>query len=153
MAVLNINGKLVKIDTEPDMPLLWVLRCDLGMTGTKFGCGVGICGACTVNLDDAACLACQTPVSSLHTQNRIVTIEGLQGREAQALKAAWLELDVVQCGYCQSAQLMAACALLKHKPEPTDAEIDQAMTPVVCRCGTYPRVRAAIHLAAGKKGR
>ncbi|SMG60770.1 (2Fe-2S)-binding protein [Paraburkholderia susongensis] len=147
MGILNINGSMVQIEAAPDMPLLWVLRCDLGMTGTKFGCGVGICGACTINLDDVACFACQTPMSSLHTQ-KITTIEGMQGREAQALKAAWIELDVVQCGYCQSAQLMAACALLKHKPNPTDADIDAAMTPVVCRCGTYPRVRAAIHLAA-----
>ncbi|EEA01792.1 (2Fe-2S)-binding domain protein [Burkholderia sp. H160] len=153
MAVLNINGSKVQVDADPDMPLLWVLRCDLGMTGTKFGCGVGICGACTINLDDVACFACQTPMSSLHTQ-KITTIEGLQGREAQALKAAWIELDVVQCGYCQSAQLMAACALLKRKPDPTDADIDAAMSLVVCRCGTYPRVRAAIHLAAakGRKG-
>jgi isoquinoline 1-oxidoreductase subunit alpha len=150
MGVLNINGRMVQVQTEPDMPLLWVLRCDLGMTGTKFGCGVGICGACTIHLDDAACLACQTLMSSLHTQ-KITTIEGVQGSEAQALRAAWTELDVVQCGYCQSAQFMAACALLKRKPNPTDADIDAAMTQVVCRCGTYPRVRAAIHLAAGKR--
>jgi isoquinoline 1-oxidoreductase alpha subunit len=149
MGVLNINGQKVKVDADPDMPLLWVLRCDLGMTGTKFGCGVGICGACTIHLDDAACFACQTPMSALHTQ-KITTIEGMQGRQAQALKAAWTELDVVQCGYCQSAQLMAAFALLKRKPNPNDADIDEAMTPVACRCGTYPRVRAAIHLAAGK---
>ncbi|HEY2019966.1 (2Fe-2S)-binding protein [Paraburkholderia sp.] len=149
MSVLNINGRRVEVEAAADMPLLWVLRCDLGMTGTKFGCGVGICGACTIHLDDAACFACRTPMSQLHAQ-KITTIEGLQGSEAQALKAAWTELDVVQCGYCQSAQLMAACALLKRKPNPTDADIDTAMTPVVCRCGTYPRVRAAIHLAAGK---
>ncbi|CAB3806810.1 Isoquinoline 1-oxidoreductase subunit alpha [Paraburkholderia ultramafica] len=150
MGSLNINGRAVAVQADPDMPLLWVLRCELGMTGTKFGCGVGICGACTIHLDGAACLSCQTPMSSLHTQ-KITTIEGVQGAEAQALKAAWIDLDVVQCGYCQSAQLMAACALLKHKPDPSDADIDAAMSPIVCRCGTYPRVRAAIHQAAAKR--
>ncbi|MDR6472425.1 isoquinoline 1-oxidoreductase alpha subunit [Paraburkholderia graminis] len=150
MAALNINGRAVAVQVEPDMPLLWVLRCELGMTGTKFGCGVGICGACTVHLNDKACLSCQTPMSDLTTQ-KITTIEGLQGGEAQALKAAWIDLDVVQCGYCQSAQLMAACALLKQKPHPSDADIDTTMSNIVCRCGTYPRVRAAIHQAAKRR--
>jgi isoquinoline 1-oxidoreductase alpha subunit len=150
MAALNINGRAVAVQVEPDMPLLWVLRCELGMTGTKFGCGVGICGACTVHLNDKACLSCQTTMSDLTTQ-KITTIEGLQGGEAQALKAAWIDLDVVQCGYCQSAQLMAACALLKQKPHPSDADIDAAMSNIVCRCGTYPRVRAAIHQAAKRR--
>jgi len=150
MAALNINGRAVAVQVEPDMPLLWVLRCELGMTGTKFGCGVGICGACTVHLNDKACLSCQTHMSDLTTQ-KITTIEGLQGGEAQALKAAWIDLDVVQCGYCQSAQLMAACALLKQKPHPSDADIDTAMSNIVCRCGTYPRVRAAIHQAAKRR--
>ncbi|MDQ0627399.1 MULTISPECIES: (2Fe-2S)-binding protein [Paraburkholderia] len=150
MAALNINGRAVAVQVEPDMPLLWVLRCELGMTGTKFGCGVGICGACTVHLNDNARLSCRTPMSDLTTQ-KITTIEGLQGGEAQALKAAWIDLDVVQCGYCQSAQLMAACALLKQKPHPSDADIDAAMSNIVCRCGTYPRVRAAIHQAAKRR--
>lgn len=151
MRSLNINGRAVAVQAEPDMPLLWVLRCELGMTGTKFGCGVGICGACTVHLNDKSCLSCQTPMSTLNTQ-KITTIEGMQGAEAQALRAAWIDLDVVQCGYyCQSAQLMAACALLKQKPHPTDADIDAAMSNIVCRCGTYPRVRAAIHEAAKRR--
>lgn len=150
MGSLNINGRAVAVQSDPDMPLLWVLRCELGMTGTKFGCGVGICGACTIHLDGAACLSCQTPMSSLHTQ-KITTIEGVQGPQAQALKSAWIDLDVVQCGYCQSAQLMAASALLKQTPHPTDADIDAAMSHIVCRCGTYPRVRAAIHQAAAKR--
>jgi isoquinoline 1-oxidoreductase beta subunit len=148
---LNINGRAVAVRAEPDMPLLWALRCELGMTGTKFGCGVGICGACTIHLDGAACLACQTTMSCVRSTQKITTIEGVQGAEAQALKAAWIDLDVVQCGYCQSAQLMAACALLKRKPNPTDADIDAAMSNIVCRCGTYPRVRAAIHQAAAKR--
>lgn len=150
MESLNINGRVVEVQAEPDMPLLWMLRCELGMTGTKFGCGVGICGACTVHLDGDATLACQVSMSDLHGR-KITTIEGVQGEQAQALKAAWLDLDVVQCGYCQSAQLMAACALLKHKPAPTDADIDAALGHIVCRCGTYPRVRAAIHQAAAKR--
>ncbi|CAB3716859.1 (2Fe-2S)-binding protein [Paraburkholderia phenoliruptrix] len=150
MGSLNINGQAVAVQVEPDMPLLWVLRCELGMTGTKFGCGVGICGACTVHLNDKPFLSCQISMSDLNTQ-KITTIEGLQGAEAQALKAAWIDLDVVQCGYCQSAQLMAACALLKEKPHPTDADIDAAMSHIVCRCGTYPRVRAAIHQAAKRR--
>ncbi|MFM0060354.1 (2Fe-2S)-binding protein [Paraburkholderia phytofirmans] len=150
MGSLNINGRAVAVQSEPDMPLLWVLRCELGMTGTKFGCGVGICGACMIHVDGELKCACQTLMSSLNTQ-KITTIEGLQGPEARALKAAWIDLDVVQCGYCQSAQLMAASALLKHNPKPTDADIDAAMSHIVCRCGTYPRVRAAIHQAAAKR--
>jgi isoquinoline 1-oxidoreductase subunit alpha len=150
MDTLNVNGRTQAVQSEPAMPLLWVLRCELGMTGTKFGCGVGICGACTVHLDNAACLACQTPLATVKTK-KVTTIEGLQGPEAHALKAAWLDLDVVQCGYCQSAQLMAACALLKQKKHPSDADIDAAMSGIVCRCGTYPRVRAAIHQAANRR--
>jgi isoquinoline 1-oxidoreductase alpha subunit len=149
MPSLNVNGKAVTVDAEADMPLLWILRCDLALTGTKFGCGVGICGACTVHLDGKAALACQTPMASLRQSASITTIEGLQGKEAQALKAAWLDLDVVQCGYCQSAQIMAACALLKVKPRPSDADIDAALAGIICRCGTYSRIRAAIHQAAG----
>lgn len=153
MANLNVNGKVVSVDAEPDMPLLWVLRCDLALTGTKFGCGVGICGACTLHVDGKAALACQLLMSALQDTERITTIEGVQGKEADAVKAAWLDVDVVQCGYCQSAQIMAACALLKARPKPTDADIDAAMAGIVCRCGTYPRIRAAIHQAAGQMPR
>lgn len=150
MATLNVNGKPVNVDAEPDMPLLWILRCDLALTGTKFGCGVGICGACTLHVDGKAELACQLPMSKLRPAMKITTIEAVQGKEADAVRAAWLDLDVVQCGYCQSAQIMAACALLKARPKPTDADIDAALGNIVCRCGTYPRIRAAIHQAAGQ---
>ncbi|KJK23959.1 isoquinoline 1-oxidoreductase [Burkholderiaceae bacterium 16] len=149
MLSLNINGKAVTVRSDPDTPLLWVLRCELGLTGTKYGCGVGICGACTVQMNDDRGFACQRKVSSLE-KTRIVTIEGLRGAQAQALRAAWIDLDVVQCGYCQSAQLMAASALLKKIPKPSDADIDTFMSGIVCRCGTYPRIRAAIHRAAGQ---
>jgi isoquinoline 1-oxidoreductase alpha subunit len=151
MQSLKINGKSVEVEAEPDTPLLWVLRGELHLTGTKFGCGIALCGACTVHLDGEPVRSCITPVSAVGTRN-ITTIEGLQGGEAQALKAAWTALDVVQCGYCQSGQLMSACALLKKKANPTDADIDVAMAGNICRCGTYPRIRAAIHQAAGKKG-
>ena len=150
MLALDINGKKVLVKSDPATPLLWVLRCELGMTGTKFGCGIGVCGACTVHLDGVAQVSCQAVISTLGN-SRITTIEGLGGAEAVALKAAWSNIDVVQCGYCQSAQLMAASALLKQKPTPSDKEINDAMSNVVCRCGTYPRIRAAIHEAARKK--
>ncbi|MGF6532298.1 isoquinoline 1-oxidoreductase alpha subunit [Paraburkholderia sp. GAS206C] len=150
MLTLDINGKKVMVKSDPATPLLWVLRCELGMTGTKFGCGIGVCGACTVHLDGAAQVSCQAVISTLG-DSRITTIEGLGGAEAVALKAAWSNIDVVQCGYCQSAQLMAASALLKQKPTPSDKDINDAMSNVVCRCGTYPRIRAAIHEAARKK--
>ncbi len=150
MLVLKINGKSVQVEAEPDTPLLWVLRGELQLTGTKFGCGVALCGACTVHLDGEPVRSCITPVSAVGTRN-VTTVEGLQGREAEALKAAWTALDVVQCGYCQSGQLMGASALLKKKPNPTDADIDAAMAGNICRCGTYPRIRAAIHQASGKK--
>ncbi|CAG9185457.1 Isoquinoline 1-oxidoreductase subunit alpha [Cupriavidus laharis] len=153
MATLNVNGKVVSVDAEPDMPLLWILRCDLALTGTKFGCGVGICGACTLHVDGKAELACQLPMSALRPAMKITTIEGVRGKEADAVRAAWLDVDVVQCGYCQSAQIMAACALLKAKPKPTDADIDAALGNILCRCGTYPRIRAAIHQAAGQAPR
>lgn len=149
MSSLKVNGRALNVQSDPDTPLLWVLRCELGMIGTKFGCGVGVCGGCTVHLNGEADLSCQTKLAQVGTQS-VTTIEGLQGAEARALKAAWIDLDVVQCGYCQSAQLMAACALLMKKPKPTDAEIDDAMSGIVCRCGTYPRIRAAIHQAAKK---
>ena len=155
MTSLRVNGKTLDIKAEPDTPLLWVLRGELKLTGTKYGCGVGYCGACTIHLDGAAVRACQTKVSDAIDKDKhkaITTIEALAGREADALRAAWTAVDVVQCGYCQSGQLMSACALLKKSPQPTDAQIDDAMADNLCRCGTYPRIREAIHLAAGKKG-
>jgi isoquinoline 1-oxidoreductase subunit alpha len=144
---LNLNGKTIAVQAEPDTPLLWVLRGELKLTGTKYGCGMALCGACTVHLDGAPVRACVTPLSAVGG-GTVTTIEGLQGPQASALKAAWTELDVVQCGYCQSGQLMSACALLQQTPKPSDAEIDTAMAGNICRCGTYPRVRAAIHQAA-----
>jgi isoquinoline 1-oxidoreductase subunit alpha len=149
MPSLRINGKTIDVKAEPDTPLLWVLRGELKLTGTKYGCGIGYCGACTIHLDGAAVRSCMTPVSAAVGQ-AITTIEGLAGREAEALRKAWMEIDVVQCGYCQSGQLMSACALLKDSPRPTDEQIDQAMEGNLCRCGTYQRIRAAIHRAAGK---
>ncbi len=145
---LQVNGKAVQVDAEPDMPLLWLLRDVLGMTGTKFGCGVAACGACTVRVDGKPTRSCVTPVSSV-TGRRIQTIEflGDAGRP-HPLQAAWIAEQVPQCGYCQSGMLMAAAALLESKPRPTDADIDEAITNI-CRCGTYQRVRAAIHRAAG----
>ena len=150
MQTLKINGKTVDVQAEPDTPLLWVLRGELHMNGTKFGCGMALCGACTVHLDGEQFRSCVTPISAVGSRE-ITTIEGLKGNEAAALKTAWIDLDVVQCGYCQSGQLMSACALLKKIPRPSDAEIDAAMSGNTCRCGTYPRIRAAIHQAARKK--
>lgn len=148
MTPLKINGKSVEVIAEADTPLLWVLRGELGLNGTKYGCGMALCGACTVHLDGEQVRSCVTPVSAA-AGKEITTIEGLAGREADALRAAWTEVDVVQCGYCQSGQLMSACALLRKIPKPSDAEIDQAMSGNICRCGTYPRIRIAIHKAAG----
>ena len=146
---LNINGKVVTADAPPDMPLLWVLRDVLNMTGTKFGCGVAACGACTVHIDGQPVRSCVMPVSAVAGQ-KIQTIEALGTPDKlHALQAAWIAEQVPQCGYCQSGMLMAAAALLKRKPKPTDADIDEAMTNI-CRCGTYQRVRAAIHRAAGQ---
>ena len=148
---LLINGKAVQADADPGMPLLWVLRDVLNMTGTKFGCGVAACGACTVRIDGAAVRSCVTPVSTL-AGKRIQTIEALGSPGApHALQAAWIAEQVPQCGYCQSGMLMAAAALLEKKPKPTDADIDAAMTNI-CRCGTYQRVRAAIKRASGQAG-
>jgi isoquinoline 1-oxidoreductase subunit alpha len=147
MQTLKINGKAVAVQAETDTPLLWVLRGELHLHGTKFGCGMALCGACTVHVDGQPTRACVTPVAALVGRD-ITTIEGLAGPEASALKAAWIDLDVVQCGYCQSGQLMSACALLKQTALPTDADIDTAMSGNICRCGTYPRIRAAIHQAA-----
>src|SRR5215813_5367349 len=145
---LTVNGKQVQTGEVPaDMPLLWVLRDSLNMKGTKFGCGVGACGACTVQLNGRAVRACQTPVSTVGNQE-VKTIEGLSPDGSHPLQKAWLELDVPQCGYCQAGQLMTAAALLAKTPKPTDSDIDSAMTGNVCRCGTYLRIREAIHLAA-----
>ncbi|MGF6757777.1 (2Fe-2S)-binding protein [Paraburkholderia sp. GAS334] len=152
MSSLNVNSKTVTVESDPDTPLLWVLRCELHLTGTKFGCGLGVCGGCTVHLNGEASLACQKKLKELNGQ-KITTIEGVQGAEAKALRAAWLDIDVAQCGYCQSAQFMAACALLKHMKGPKyakelDTDIDAALCGIVCRCGTYPRIRKAIQQAA-----
>jgi isoquinoline 1-oxidoreductase alpha subunit len=150
MQRLKINGRVAEVQAEPDTPLLWVLRGELRMTGTKFGCGIALCGACTVHLNGEPIRSCVTPLSAVG-EAEITTIEGLQGPEAAALKAAWTDIDVVQCGYCQGGQLMSACALLKKTPQPSDSDIDAAMSGNLCRCGTYPRIRAAIHQAAVKK--
>jgi isoquinoline 1-oxidoreductase alpha subunit len=146
--ILKINGTAHEVDVDGDIPLLWVLRDVLGMTGTKFGCGQALCGACTVHLDGQAVRSCQTPVDSVG-DGAITTIEAIgQTPQGQALQQAWLELEVVQCGYCQSGQIMSAAALLAQTPKPTDDDIDAAMSGNVCRCGTYQRIRAAIHKAA-----
>ncbi|MFL6664497.1 MAG: (2Fe-2S)-binding protein [Rhizobacter sp.] len=147
MTKLNVNGKVREFDAEPDTPLLWVLREQLDLTGTKYGCGIAQCGACTVHIDGVATRSCVRPVSTVGAGEKIVTIEGLSANRSHALQKAWAALDVPQCGYCQSGMLMAAAALLKAKPKPTDADIDQAISNI-CRCGTYNRVRAAIKLAA-----
>jgi isoquinoline 1-oxidoreductase alpha subunit len=147
MAVLNVNGKTVQANAEPRTPLLWVLRDTLGMTGTKYGCGIAECGACTVHIDGVAKRSCRVPLSSVGNA-KIVTIEGLaKDGKLNKIQAAWLANDVPQCGYCQSGMIMAATALLAAKPNPTDADIDAAMTNI-CRCGTYQQVREAIHAAA-----
>jgi isoquinoline 1-oxidoreductase alpha subunit len=147
---LIVNGTEREVNAPPDMPLLWVLRDLLGLTGTKFGCGVAQCGACTVHLDDAPLRSCVTPVSAV-AGKKITTIEGLSPQGTHPVQRAWAELDVVQCGYCQSGQIMAAAALLAATPDPTDADIDAAMSGNICRCGTYQRIRAAVHRAAGLK--
>jgi isoquinoline 1-oxidoreductase alpha subunit len=145
---LTVNGKQLSVDVVADTPLLWVLRDNLGLTGTKFGCGIGECGACTVHVDGAATRACATPVSAV-AGKRVTTIEGLSRDRSHAVQQAWISEDVPQCGYCQSGQIMAAAALLAKSRQPTDAEIDAAMTNI-CRCGTYQRIRTAIHHAAGE---
>jgi isoquinoline 1-oxidoreductase alpha subunit len=147
---LNVNGQTREIDAEPDMPLLWALRDLLKLTGTKYGCGAALCGACTVHLDGEPVRACVTPVSTV-AGARITTIEGLSRDASHPVQRAWLELDVVQCGYCQSGQIMAAAALIERNPDPSDADIDAAMDGNLCRCGTYPRIRAAVKRAAALK--
>ena len=144
---IHINDQTHTVAAEADTPLLWVLRGELQMTGTKFGCGMALCGACTVHIDGQPARSCVTPLSAVGARP-VTTIEGLQGREISALRAAWTELDVVQCGYCQGGQLLAAAALLKATPTPSDLQVDAAMDGNLCRCGTYPRIRAAIHQAA-----
>jgi isoquinoline 1-oxidoreductase alpha subunit len=146
---LTINGEPRTVDADPETPLLWVLRDELQMTGTKFGCGIASCGACTVHLDGEPIRSCQTLLEDVEGES-ITTIEGVGGKAAQAVQAAWNDLDVPQCGYCQSGQILAATALLTETPKPTDDDIDAAMDGNVCRCATYARIRKAIHLAADK---
>ncbi len=148
MTPLNINGKDIDVDADPSTPVLWALRDTLGMTGTKFGCGQALCGACTVHLDGAAIRSCVTPISAAQG-HKITTIEAVGAdRVGRAVQAAWVKHDVAQCGYCQSGQVMSATALLKSKRAPSDVDIDEAMAGNICRCGTYARIRAAIHEAA-----
>ena len=147
MITLNVNNKTYQVDVSPDMPLLWVVRDTLGLTGTKFGCGVAQCGACVLHLDGEAVRSCVTKVSRAEGK-KIVTIEGLSANNDHPAQLAWEEIDVPQCGYCHSGQIMSAAILLRENPKPTDKDIDDAMSGNICRCGTYPRVRKAIHLAA-----
>ena len=144
---LQINDQAITVAAEPDLPLLWVLRDLLGMTGTKFGCGMALCGACTVHVDGVATRSCVLPLHAVAGKS-ITTIEGLSADRSHAVQKAWLEIDVPQCGYCQSGQIMSAAALLQTKPNPSDADIDAAMSGNICRCGTYPRIRTAIKQAA-----
>jgi isoquinoline 1-oxidoreductase alpha subunit len=148
MAKLNINGKVHDVQAEADTPLLWAIREQVGLTGTKFGCGVAQCGACSVHVNGEVVRSCVMPLSAVKESDRITTIEGLSSNSSHPVQKAWLQHDVPQCGYCQSGQIMAAAALLAKNPRPTNADIDTAMTNI-CRCGTYQRVRAAIHTAAG----
>ena len=148
MAKLNVNGKTVDVAVDADTPLLWALREQAGLTGTKYGCGVGQCGACSVHINGELQRSCSITVGSLKPGDRIATIEGLSADSSHPVQKAWAALDVPQCGYCQSGQIMAAVALLRKKPKPTDKDIDDAMTNI-CRCGTYQRIRAAVHMAAG----
>jgi len=147
MIQLNINNKVYEVDASPDMPLLWAIRDLVGLTGTKFGCGMAQCGACTVHVEGTPVRSCSFPVAAA-AGKKITTIEGLTEKIGEAVQKAWIQLQVPQCGYCQSGQIMSATALLKSKPHPTDADIDAAMQGNLCRCGTYQRIRSAIHLAA-----
>jgi aerobic-type carbon monoxide dehydrogenase small subunit (CoxS/CutS family) len=147
MALISVNGRSIDVDASPDTPLLWVLRDHLAMTGTKYGCGIALCGACTLHIDGVATRSCVLPLSAV-AGKRVTTIEGLSADRSHAVQRAWIELDVPQCGYCQSGQIMSAAALLAVKPGPSDADIDAAMAGNLCRCGTYPRIRKAIHRAA-----
>ena len=147
MINLTVNGRAVSLDADPDMPLLWAVREELQLTGSKFGCGAAQCGACTMHVDGQPVRACSTPLSAIEGQ-KVTTIEGLGGKVAQAVQAAWVKHEVAQCGYCQSGQIMSAVALLTDNKKPSDAEIDEAMQGNICRCATYVRIRAAIHDAA-----
>ncbi|MFL5064582.1 MAG: (2Fe-2S)-binding protein [Xanthobacteraceae bacterium] len=148
MAKLNINGRMLDVEAEADTPLLWVIREQAGLTGTKYGCGVAACGACTVHMDGVAVRSCSVRLGNVNESARIVTIEGLSEASSHPVQKAWAALDVPQCGYCQSGQIMAAAALLAKNPQPADNDIDGAMSNI-CRCGTYQRIRAAVHMAAG----
>ena len=150
MAKLNINGKVRDVQVEADTPLLWAIREQVGLTGTKYGCGVAQCGACSVHINGGLVRSCSLPVGSVKVTDKIVTIEGLSATSSKPVQKAWAALDVPQCGYCQSGQIMAAAALLRRTPKPTDQDIDDAMSNI-CRCGTYQRIRAAVHMAAGRK--
>lgn len=150
MISLTVNGKTESVDVAPDTPLLWVIRDTIGLTGTKFGCGMALCGACTVHLDGQAIRSCVTPISAVAGKS-VTTIEGLSADGSTPVQQAWVAEQVPQCGYCQSGQIMSATALLAKTPKPTDAEIDTAMSGNICRCGTYQRIRAAIHRAAGQE--
>jgi len=150
MITLNLNGRDTTLDVDEDMPLLWVLRDIAGLTGTKYGCGMALCGACTVHLEGAPVRSCVMPIRAA-SGKRVTTIEGLSSDNSHPVQRAWIELDVPQCGYCQSGQIMSAAALLAQNPQPTDADIDAAMSGNICRCGTYQRIRAAIHRAASLK--
>ncbi len=151
MAKLNVNGRTLDLKVDGDTPLLWALREQAGLTGTKYGCGIAQCGACSVHINGEVQRSCSITVGSLKPTDQIITIEGLSATSSHPVQKAWAALDVPQCGYCQSGQIMAAVALLKKKPKPTDKDIDEAMTNI-CRCGTYQRIRAAIHMAAGDAG-
>ena len=146
---LNVNGHAHRVDADPETPLLWVLRDDIGLTGTKFGCGVAQCGACTVHVDGQTMRSCVVPAVSV-AGRKVTTIEGLHSRAAKAVQKAWVDLDVAQCGYCQSGQIMSAAVLLEQNPKPSDADIDHAMSGNICRCATYVRIRAAIHVASAQ---
>ncbi len=150
MATINVNGQPKDVTADPSTPLLWVLRDELGMTGTKFGCGIAQCGSCTVHVDGVPTRSCSVPISAVGDK-KVTTIEGLSTDGSHPVQKAWVELQVPQCGYCQSGQIMSAVALLETKADPTDADIDQAMNGNICRCGTYQRIRAAIHRAAELK--
>lgn len=152
MPKMTINGREITFNGNPDMPLLWYLRDELGLTGTKFGCGMSLCGACTVHVDGQAVRSCVTPVSTVLSGQNVTTIEGLSEDGSHPVQQAWKELNVAQCGYCQTGQIMQAVSLLATNPAPDDEAIDTAMSGNLCRCGTYTRIRAAIHLAADKNG-
>jgi isoquinoline 1-oxidoreductase alpha subunit len=152
MATLNVNGRSYEVNAEADTPLLWVIREHVGLTGTKFGCGIAQCGACSVHINGELVRSCSMPLASVGSSDKITTIEGLSSNASHAVQKAWKEIDVPQCGYCQSGQIMAAASLLGKNARPTDAQIDAAMTNI-CRCGTYQRIRAAIHTAAGNTAR